>query len=141
FEDAAGAWLDQRLASAAGAEGAAGGLETPGDALTRLLDQLTALKSRDEARVSEDSAQLVHLSALMNQISIAMLSLSMLLAVSIGVAFSRYLTGALRTLQSGAERIGSGDLSCRIDPVTQDELGSLARSFNEMTDKLARTMT
>src|SRR5690242_15156411 len=52
FDAAAAAWLDQRLA------GAAGGLETPGDALTQLLDQLTALTSRDEARVSEDSAQL-----------------------------------------------------------------------------------
>jgi len=35
----------------------------------------------------------------------------------------------------------SGDLTARIDPMSQDELGSLARSFNEMTDRLAQTMS
>jgi signal transduction histidine kinase len=139
FEVAAAEWLDRRLNGTLEPE--ANESEAVGTALTQLLEQLDRLKALDEERVTADSAQLVHLSALMNQISIAMLLLSMGLAVTIGVAFSRYLTGALRTLQIGAERIGSGDLSCRIDPVTQDELGSLARSFNEMTDKLAQTMS
>jgi signal transduction histidine kinase len=137
FEVAAGAWLDQRLAAGAGTTDA----DAAAHVLTELLTQLDALKIADEQRVADDTAHLVYLSALMNEISVATLLLSMGLAVSIGVAFSRYLTGALRTLQAGAERIGSGDLTCRIDPLSQDELGSLARSFNEMTDRLAQTMS
>ena len=140
FERVAGAWLDRRL-SGASADPSPSESDATAQSLTQLLARLDALKVADEQRVTDATAQLVYLSALMNEISVAMLLLSMGLAVSIAVAFSRYLTGALRTLQAGAERIGSGDLSCRIDPVSQDELGSLARSFNEMTDRLAQTMS
>ncbi len=138
FEAAAGAWLDGRLTRPRDRD--AGQAAVVADALTQLLGQLDALKARDERRVTEANAELLHLTAVMNQISIATFLLSLGLATSIAVAFSRYLTGVLGTLRTGAERIGSGDLSCRIDHVSQDELGSLARSFNEMTDKLARTM-
>jgi signal transduction histidine kinase len=138
FEEVASAWLDRRLAGVTQGDAPS---DTAAQSLTQLLTKLDALKVADEQRVADDTAQLVYLSALMNEISVAMLLLSMGLAVSIGVAFSRYLTGTLRTLQAGAERIGSGDLSCRIDPISKDELGSLARSFNEMTDRLAQTMS
>ena len=143
FEQVAGAWLDRRLSGESpdpSPSPSPSASDAAAQSLAQLLAKLEALKVADEVRVTDATAQLVYLSALMNEISVAMLLLSMLLAVSIGVAFSRYLTGALRTLQSGAERIGSGDLTARIDPMSQDELGSLARSFNEMTDRLAQTM-
>jgi signal transduction histidine kinase len=144
FEQVAGAWLDRRLSGESpdpSPSPSPSASDAAAQSLAQLLAKLEALKVADEVRVTDATAQLVYLSALMNEISVAMLLLSMLLAVSIGVAFSRYLTGALRTLQSGAERIGSGDLTARIDPMSQDELGSLARSFNEMTDRLAQTMS
>jgi signal transduction histidine kinase len=138
FESAAHGWLDGRLVRPVDRN--ASQFAVVADGLTRLLAQLDTLKARDEERVTEATVQLLHLTALMNQISVSTFLLSLFLAAWIAIAFSRYLTGVLRTLQTGAERIGSGDLSCRIDHVSQDELGSLARSFNEMTDKLARTM-
>jgi signal transduction histidine kinase len=141
FETAAREWLDQRLAHPVDPDtGETGHSTALAEGLNRLLDGLDALKTRDEQRVTEDTAKLLHLTELMNQISVATFLLSMAVAIFIAVNFSRYLTGVLRTLQTGAERIGGGDLSCRIDHASQDELGSLARSFNEMTDKLAQTM-
>jgi signal transduction histidine kinase len=138
FEHAAQQWLDRRLAQSFERDPQQS--TALAGAMTKLLEQLDAVKTRDEQRVNEDTAKLLQLSEVMNQISVATFLLSMGLAMSIAVAFSRYLTGVLRTLQTGAERIGAGDLACRIDHVSQDELGSLARSFNEMTDKLAQTM-
>ena len=116
FEQVAGAWLDRRL-SGESADPSPSATDAAAQSLAQLLAKLEALKVADEVRVTDATAQLVYLSALMNEISVAMLLLSMMVAVSIGVAFSRYLTGALRTLQSGAERIGSGDLTARIDPI------------------------
>jgi signal transduction histidine kinase len=138
FEQVAQEWLDFRLEHSFDRNPEQS--TALSDSLTKLLDQLDVVKARDEQRVNEDTAKLLQLSDLMNKISVATFLLSMGLAGSIAVAFSRYLTGVLRTLQTGAERIGAGDLACRIDHVSQDELGSLARSFNEMTDKLAQTM-
>jgi signal transduction histidine kinase len=141
FEHTAQDWLDRRLAHPGEIDTEdTGQANALAEGLTRLLDRLDTLKTHDEQRITEDTARLLHLTEVMNQISVATFLLSMALAMSIAVNFSRYLTGVLRTLQTGAERIGGGDLSCRIDHASHDELGSLARSFNEMTDKLARTM-
>jgi len=40
-------------------------------------------------------------------------------------------------LNVGMRRVASGDLSSKIEPVSQDELGRLGSTFNEMTDELA----
>jgi signal transduction histidine kinase len=49
---------------------------------------------------------------------------------------ARRMTGPIQTLQAGASRIGSGDLSHRISVKTGDELEALADQFNEMTKRL-----
>lgn len=50
--------------------------------------------------------------------------------------FVRRLTGRLERLQKGVERIGSGDLSTRIEVEGRDEVAALAQSFNEATEKI-----
>ncbi|MDB4964032.1 MAG: Sensor histidine kinase [Myxococcales bacterium] len=42
----------------------------------------------------------------------------------------------LRTLTFGAEALATGDLSHRVNVTSSDELGTLARSFNRMTDSI-----
>lgn len=49
---------------------------------------------------------------------------------------SGWLTKPLRRLSQTARQIASGDLSCRADVQTRDEIGGLARDFNDMTDQL-----
>lgn len=48
---------------------------------------------------------------------------------------SRWLA-PLRALREGVERLAAGDLEARVAPVADDELGLLARRFNEMGDSL-----
>ncbi|MBL4892098.1 MAG: HAMP domain-containing histidine kinase [Rhizobiaceae bacterium] len=50
--------------------------------------------------------------------------------------FVRRLTGRLERLQKGVERIGSGDLSARIEVKGRDEVAALAQSFNEAAEKI-----
>jgi GAF domain-containing protein/HAMP domain-containing protein/anti-sigma regulatory factor (Ser/Thr protein kinase) len=52
---------------------------------------------------------------------------------------ARRMTGPIRELQSGAARIGAGELSRRIDIHTGDELESLADQFNSMAADLQKS--
>ena len=59
----------------------------------------------------------------------------------IGGAFvfvlARNLSRRLRTLTAAADRMGSGELSVRVDADATDELGALSRSFNAMGEELS----
>jgi GAF domain-containing protein/HAMP domain-containing protein len=57
----------------------------------------------------------------------------------LGIAFlfvRQLIFQRLEKFRAGAERIGQGDLSHRIDVRRQDEIYQLAYAFNQMTDKL-----
>ncbi len=58
------------------------------------------------------------------------------LSVVASVFLARRMVEPVRALQKGADRIGSGDLSSRIEVKTGDELEDLAGRFNTMTDQL-----
>ena len=77
------------------------------------------------------------------QISFAMVFavaalLLLLAAVWVGLAFANQLSVPIRSLIVAADRVTSGDLTARAAYADeQDEMGSLATSFNRMTDELA----
>ena len=52
------------------------------------------------------------------------------------VAANRFFLAPLKHIQEGAESIGKGDFSHRIPVVSNDELGELARTFNQMSGRL-----
>jgi len=57
-----------------------------------------------------------------------------------GSAFlARRISGPLKKLVEGTVRIAKGDFSQMIDIDSQDEVGNLAQSFNQMTRQLLRT--
>lgn len=58
--------------------------------------------------------------------------------LSFGIAFllSRSLLRPIRTLTTSAVALGEGDLDREVPVVSRDELGELARSFNQMAAKL-----
>jgi signal transduction histidine kinase len=77
----------------------------------------------------------------------SMLRTSTLLLIGLGVALlasffvARRVLGPLRMLGQGVERIGSGDLSFRVDLKTGDEIETLAEEFNKMTAHLKEAQT
>lgn len=50
--------------------------------------------------------------------------------------FARHLTKPVQQLQRAVERFGNGDLSARVSSKRKDELGELARSFDQMADRI-----
>ena len=57
-------------------------------------------------------------------------------ALVMGFALAKSITGAVHELFTGTERVQRGDLSHRIQVDTQDQLGELAASFNAMTGSI-----
>jgi two-component system nitrogen regulation sensor histidine kinase NtrY len=55
-----------------------------------------------------------------------------------GLYLARQVTVPIQALAEGTRRISEGDLSHRVEVVADDELGVLVRSFNGMTEELAR---
>lgn len=62
--------------------------------------------------------------------------LSVFLALGIGLLISRSISVPLQILTRGAKSIGKGDLETNVVVKTNDELGSLAESFNQMAREL-----
>jgi signal transduction histidine kinase len=108
-----------------------------------ILSELGALKSEEDARVAEEANRLTDLTALMHRLSLIAFTLSIGAAIVIAVLFSRYLTRRVRALQIGAEHVGAGDFTYRIEGIREgksDELNQMARAFNEMACRLAQAM-
>ena len=52
-----------------------------------------------------------------------------------------HLTSPVRSLQRAVDRFGKGDLSARAPATRRDELGQLARTFNQMADRIQTLVT
>lgn len=62
----------------------------------------------------------------------------LLAAVWVGLAFANNLTRPIGKLIAAAERVGSGDLTARVEDETgRDEISTLAQAFNRMTGELS----
>lgn len=65
------------------------------------------------------------------------------LALLLGVLLYRWLIAPMATLRRQANALSHGDLSARVEPKVarrRDELGDLARSFNQMAGRLETTV-
>lgn len=63
--------------------------------------------------------------------------LAVLLCLWLSILFAQYMTAPLSALIEATHRIGDGNYAIRIKEVPHNELGKLARYFNQMSDKLA----
>jgi signal transduction histidine kinase len=66
----------------------------------------------------------------------SLLVTAVVLALSLAQVM-RKVVRPLQTLRAGADRFGAGDLAHRIALRNRDEIGALARSFNQMADRLS----
>jgi PAS domain S-box-containing protein len=71
--------------------------------------------------------------------SLVLLLVGLCIAAIAAYAMARRMTGPIRELQTGAARIGAGELDRRIDIHTGDELEGLASQFNSMAADLQKS--
>ena len=60
------------------------------------------------------------------------------IAVTVGFAVTRLITAPLSSLIGAAEQFAKGDFGHHIDASSSDELGTLGKAFNTMSDELKR---
>jgi signal transduction histidine kinase len=65
--------------------------------------------------------------------------LSGLVALAVVWVLARGLTSPLREMVAATEAMARGDFSARVTEVSHDEIGTLARAFNQMAAELAET--
>jgi two-component system, OmpR family, sensor kinase len=65
----------------------------------------------------------------------------MLFLVAIAVFFARHLARPLERIAETARRFGQGDLAARSGVERKDEIGEVARAFDEMANSVTRLMT
>jgi signal transduction histidine kinase len=63
---------------------------------------------------------------------------AVLTALLMGTLLFRLITRPLSDLERAAQAVSKGDLAVRVPETTTDELGMLAKSFNQMTTQLGR---
>lgn len=74
-------------------------------------------------------------------LNLAAVGLAVLLVGLIaGGVIARAISGPMRRLQTAAQRVAAGDLETRAEIEGSAEQRSLARSFNDMTERLARSL-
>lgn len=90
-----------------------------------------------EAQIVLDLGVLVEPVIAESQRQLAVVALAVLvLGIVGGVGFVALLTGPIRRLRSGVERLAAGDLATRVPPTSRDEVGELTRAFNKMGESL-----
>ncbi|AWB22012.1 HAMP domain-containing protein [Methylobacterium currus] len=67
----------------------------------------------------------------------ALILLGLLFAAALAYGLARRMTGPIRLLEEGTQRIGAGEFGHRIAVTSADELGRLAARFNAMAGELA----
>jgi histidine kinase len=64
---------------------------------------------------------------------------AILVAVALSIFASRRIVRPIQTMMQASQRIAGGDYGHRVEVPGQDELGILARTFNQMSETLERT--
>ncbi len=107
------------------------------DELARLaVARLAELRENESQKVSEAIATSARKAATTDQLGLWIFAISALVALGVALWVSSYLNRGLKLLESGARRIGRGELDHRIAIGGRNELSELATAFNKMSDNL-----
>ena len=101
-----------------------------------LKELLPELQQHQTASVEAASARFYDAARTTDRITVLIFFLSVGLAATLALMVSRRLTRGLAVLKTGADALGEGNLAYRIPTVSTDELGDLARTFNDMGGRL-----
>jgi len=102
----------------------------------KIGDTLSAMKQEELnllQKRNDEINKLVHES---EQVMIGVIIVALLISAS-GVAIViKSISNGVSSLTDGADRIGRGDLTCKVELTSQDELAKVAQSFNSMASQL-----
>ena len=103
---------------------------------TVMQEMLPHLQEAERNRQAAATAHFHEVATLVGRITLAVFSLSGILAGVLAIVVSRRLQRGLLVLKVGADALGAGQLDHRIPVQSRDELGDLANTFNHMGESL-----
>ena len=106
---------------------------------TKLLPLVTEFQAITERALTADNQLLDEGIRDVNRMIILSTGGALLLAIILGFYISRSISHPIRVLTNAAVQIGKGKLDTRVDLHSRDELGTLAQTFNQMTEGLSKT--
>lgn len=71
--------------------------------------------------------------------TLLLMTFSLSMVVVLGLFVARRISQPIRRLRDAAVEVGSGNLRVRVDHPSRDEVGVLAKSFNEMVTSLSKS--
>ncbi|MHB8792856.1 MAG: ATP-binding protein [Thermoleophilia bacterium] len=86
--------------------------------------------------VSSSMAEVESAVTLVQQLMVIAASAALVIALAVIYLVSYILSRRIRRIESGAARIAEGDFNIKVPVTSQDELGQLAITFNDMGDRL-----
>ena len=100
------------------------------------LELVAGIQIAEQERVQTATDQFFEVQDFTRRTTLWIFAISILVALAVAVSVSAHLVRSLSALESGAQRIGEGDLDHRIPVASQDELAQLASAFNHMAARL-----
>ncbi|WP_353855969.1 methyl-accepting chemotaxis protein [Bacillus sp. Bos-x628] len=101
-------------------------------------EQLTVISKIKEANwtigVSFQKEKLLWITKQMNQTSIIISVIAVVLAMLFSYLLARSITTPIKRLIEHVRKVSEGDLSSSLETKSQDEIGFLTKSFNQMTE-------
>lgn len=95
-------------------------------------------------KIQKQKQQLVHQQGnLQHFLIILLIIVSLIVLAGLGIFgfwLLKSISRSISTLKDGAEVIGEGNLAYRVDLQTDDEMGELATTFNNMAEKMQQAM-
>ncbi|HVF53498.1 MAG TPA: methyl-accepting chemotaxis protein [Actinomycetota bacterium] len=108
------------------------------DEVVATLGRLRALlRSQAQLDVAESADRL----ASSRRLILGTLLAAIILGLAVAILLARRIAGSIRRYVAFAEKVGRGDLTVRLDPLANDDLGRLGAALNAMVEKLTELTT
>ncbi len=104
-----------------------------------VLPLIHAYQLEIEEELAEEVQGLASHSATAARVAIIATVAGLVLASTLGFFVARSIAKPIGELRAAARKIGDGDLSARVQSTAGDEIGMLARTFNQMAERLSAT--
>ncbi len=115
-----------------------GDMKISADAEKNAIENLMVMKVADAKAKAEFNTEIANKATMT---MIAIIAVSMLIAIALGVYISRSISKPIGNLVGSARKIADGDLGVNIEVTSKDEVGVLAKAFSRMADNINEVMT
>jgi methyl-accepting chemotaxis protein len=104
-------------------------------------DGMSDMRSRKLGRINEGAEAVAKADRSATATIVTMLMVSILIAFGVGLFITGFITGALRHVVQVTEKAASGDLTVRVENITNDELGQMGESMNIFLENLHSSLS